>query len=298
MRVIIQTFTAESLSMTRLPLIIASAAVALSSVTAHAQQGYQWQDYIDLAQNPFESHVSLVYGVPETDDLQFFASCQIGAGGTYASVQIVADTAGLPNGAPVSLSFTDGAGAGTILDGTIIGVNAEFGVTGVELALELEDGLFNLMRVRDVLSYAIPGGQGFEIRTAGVAGPLDSFLTACADPVAGAAPVTGGELPLPASDAHGCEMLGQVLSLNGNQPQQITLANMTDGYRGVLWIDYNGDFVDIGGLNAGESITIDSYVTHPFMITDGPGNCLEVMVTTAGQSTFAITAPGQFFGNE
>ena len=106
-----------------------------------------------------------------------------------------------------------------------------------------------------------------------------------------AASTRAGELPLPASDAHGCEMLGQVLSMNGNQPQQITLANMTDGYRGVLWIGYNGDFVDIGGLNAGESITIDSYVTHPFMITDGPGNCLEVMVTTAGQSTFAITAP-------
>lgn len=284
--------------MTRLPLILASAAVAFSSVTAHAQQGYQWQDYIDLSQNPFESHVSLVYGVPETDDLQFFASCQIGAGGTYASVQIVADTAGLPNGAPVSLSFTDGAGAGTILDGTIIGVNAEFGVTGVELALELDDALFNLMRARDFLSYAIPGGQGIEMRTAGVAGPLDSFLTACADPVAGAAPVTGGELPPPAGDAHGCEMLGQVLSHTGDMPQQITLTNMTDGYRGVVWIDYNGNFVDMGGLNAGESMTIDSYVTHPFMITDGPGNCLEVMVTTGGQPEFAITAPGQFFGNE
>ncbi|WP_420397812.1 hypothetical protein [Nioella sp.] len=284
--------------MPRFPLILASAAVALSSVSAHAQQGYLWQDYIDLAQNPFESHVSLVYGVPETDDLQFFASCQIGAGGTYASVQIVADTAGLPNGAPVSLSFTDGAGAGTILDGTIIGVNAEFGVTGVELALELDDALFNLMRARDFLSYAIPGGQGFEMRTAGVAGPLDSFLTACADPVAGTAPVTGGELPPPAGDAHGCEMLGQVLSLNGNQPQQITLTNMTDGYRGVVWIDYQGNFVDMGGLNAGESMTIDSYVTHPFMITDGPGNCLEVMVTTGGQPSYAISAPGQFFGNE
>ena len=281
--------------MTRLPMIFAVGAIALGPLAAQAQQGYQWQEHIDLAQNPFASHVSLVYGVPETDDLQFFASCQIGAGGPYALVQIAADTAGLPNGAAVSLSFTDGAGAGTILDGTIIGVNAEFGVTGVELALELEDGLFNLMRARDALSYAIPGGQGIEIATANVSGPLDGFLTACADPVAG---ITGGEMPQPAPEAHGCEMLGQVLSLNGNQPQQITLTNMTDGYRGVTWVDYNGDFVDMGGLNAGQSMTIDSYVTHPFMITDGPGNCLELMVTTGGQSEFSITAPGQFFGNE
>ncbi|MGI3184868.1 hypothetical protein [Nioella aestuarii] len=284
--------------MIRFPLILASAVLAVSSVTATAQQGYSWQHYAQPSSDPFQPLVTLVYGVPETDDIQFFASCQIGAGMPYALVQIAADTAGLPNGAAVSMSFTDGAGAGTILDGSIIGVNAEFGITGVELALELEDGLFNLMRARDVLSYAIPGGQGFEIGTAGVAGPMDQFLTTCADPVAGAAPVTGGELPPPAPDAHGCEMLGQVLSLNGNQPQQITLTNMTDGYRGVVWIDYNGDFVDMGAMNAGESMTIDSYVTHPFMITDGPGNCLEVMVTTGGQSSFAITAPGQFFGNE
>jgi hypothetical protein len=283
--------------MTRLPLILAAGAVALSSVSAHAQQGYSWQHYVNQSSDPLQSNITLVHGLPETDDLQFFARCQIGAGGPYAQVQIVADTAGLPNGAPVSLSFTDGAGAGTILDGTIIGVNAEIGVTGVEMALSLDDGLFNLMRVRNALSYAIPGGQGIEIVTAGVTGPLDQFLTACADPVAGS---TGAAMPTPApaTESHGCERLGQVLSLNGNQPQRITLTNMADGYRGVLWIDYNGDFVDIGGLNAGESITIDSYVTHPFMITDGPGNCLEVMVTTAGQSTFAITAPGQFFGNE
>ena len=158
--------------MTRLPLILASAAIALSSVSAHAQQVYSWQHYADLSVDPFQSPVTLVYGVPETDDLQFFASCQIGAGGPYALVQIAADTAGLPNGAAASMMFTDGAGAGTILDSTIIGVNAEFGVTGVEMALSLDDGLFNLMQVRDVLSYAIPGGQGIEIATAGVAGPL------------------------------------------------------------------------------------------------------------------------------
>lgn len=284
--------------MTRLPLILASAALALSSVAAHAQDGLTWMQFADLSSDPFQSNIALIYGVPETDDVRFVASCQIGAGGPYAVVQISADTAGLPNGSPVSLSFTDGAGAGTTLDGTIIGVNAEFGVTGVEMALSLDDGLFNLMRVRDFLSYAIPAGQGFEIQTAGVAGPLNQFLANCADPVASAAPVTGGAQPMPTQDAHGCEMLGQVQSQNGNQPQQITLTNMTDGYRGVVWIDYNGNFVDMGGLNAGEAMTIDSYATHPFMITDGPGNCLEVMVTNAGQPGFEITAPGQFFGNE
>lgn len=277
--------------MTRLPLILAAGAVALGPISAHAQQGFSWQHFADLSTDPFQSNITLVYGVPESDNLQFFASCQIGAQGPYALVHIAADTAGLPNGAAVSLSFTDGAGAGTILAGDIIGVNAEFGITGVEMVLSLEDGFFNLMLVRDVLSYAIPGGIGAEIRTAGVSGPLDQFLTTCADPVAGAAPVTGGAMT-------GCEAVGTIRSQDGSQPQQITLTNMADGYRGVVWINYNGGFLDMGGLNQGEQMTIDSYTSHPFMITDGPGNCLEVMTTTAGQSSFAITAPGQFFGDE
>ena len=48
--------------MTRLPLILASAAIALSSVSAHAQQGYSWQHYADLSVDPFQSPVTLVYG--------------------------------------------------------------------------------------------------------------------------------------------------------------------------------------------------------------------------------------------
>lgn len=287
--------------MTRSLALGLCATLCLSTV-AHAQQGYSWGHFADLSADPFQSHITLVYGVPETDDIQFLAHCQIGAQGPYAVVQIRADTAGLPNGTPVRLGVTDGAGAGTFLQGTITGVNAEVGITGVEMALELDDGFFNLMRVRNALSYAIDQGTGMEIITAGVGPHLDGFLTACADPVAGGPAVTGGEpsqpVPTGGTILPGCNMIGEIRSLDANQPQTVTFTNAADGYRGIVWIDYNGSFLDMGGLNPGESMTIDSYATHPFMITDGPGNCLEVMATTPGQSSFQITAPGQFFGNE
>jgi hypothetical protein len=264
---------------------------------------FSWGHYIRLSEDPFQSSILLTFGVPESDNVQFVARCQIGAGGPYANVMVWADTAGLPNGTPVQMTFTDGAGALTMVDGSITGVMAEVGITGVEMALSLEDPFFSLLRARQFLRYGFPGNQSGELETTGMGPHLDAFLGACANPVAG---VTGGELPQPApsgvvaqgSIQPGCDMLGEIRSLEGTQPQRVTLANRTDGYRHVVWIDYNGNFVQLGGMNPGETITIDSYVTHPFVITDGPGNCLEVMATTAGQGQFDVTAPGQFFGTE
>ncbi|MGR3709469.1 MAG: VHL beta domain-containing protein [Alterinioella nitratireducens] len=276
--------------MTRIRLALSAAALMLTPIGALAQDGLQWGATTELAADPFQSIIVLAHGVPETDNVQFLAQCQIGAGGPYALVQIAADTAGLQNGAATMLSFTDGAGAGTSVEGSIIGVGAEVGITGVEMAVDLGNGLFNLMRVRDVLSYAIPEGQGAEIVTAGVAEPLNRFLTACADPALGAAPQPG--------DGVTCDAVQGMASLNGEVGQRITFTNGTDGSRGLIWMDYTGSPVEIGSLNPGEAITIDTYLTHPWMITDGPGNCLEAMLPQAGQESYAITAPNRNFGNE
>lgn len=79
--------------------------------------------------------------MPETGNLQVLARCEIGTQGRETLVQIRADTAGLAYGTPVRLGITDGAGAGAFLDGAITDVNAEIGITGVEMALPMENPL-------------------------------------------------------------------------------------------------------------------------------------------------------------
>lgn len=65
-----------------------------------------------------------------------------------------------------------------------------------------------------------------------------------------------------------------------------------------MWIDFKGNPKEYAALNAGEEYTLNTYVTHPWMITDGPGNCLEMFMPHQGVDTFNITAPDRDFGPE
>jgi hypothetical protein len=95
-----------------------------------------------------------------------------------------------------------------------------------------------------------------------------------------------------------CDDLRDERSRNSDVPVTVTFQNQSDGYRGIVWIDFNGRPVEHANLNPGESFTINTYATHPWMFTDGPGNCLEMFMPQPGVSTFNITAPNRDFGPE
>ena len=46
-------------------------------------------------------------------------------------------------------------------------------------------------------------------------------------------------------------------------------------------------------LNPGEEFTISTFLTHPWMFTDGPGNCVEMFMPQLGVPVFDITAPNR-----
>jgi hypothetical protein len=65
-----------------------------------------------------------------------------------------------------------------------------------------------------------------------------------------------------------------------------------------MWIGFDGMPVEYANLNPGETFSVNTYVTHPWMITDGPGNCIEMFMPQPGRASFDITAPGRDFGPE
>ena len=73
---------------------------------------------------------------------------------------------------------------------------------------------------------------------------------------------------------------------------------LADGYRALFWMDYDGAPVFMDHLEPGQSATYNTYLTHPWMVTDGPGNCLEAMLPQAGNDSYMFTAANQFFGAE
>lgn len=106
--------------------------------------------------------------------------------------------------------------------------------------------------------------------------------------VASGTPATAGAAPQAASAS--CNKVGKLRSRNSDVPVTITFRNRTKGFRAVMWIDFNGQPVNYANLEPGQKFTVSTFVTHPWMFTDGPGNCAEVYMPQAGVKTFNITA--------
>ncbi|MBI5321291.1 hypothetical protein [Bradyrhizobium sp.] len=77
-------------------------------------------------------------------------------------------------------------------------------------------------------------------------------------------------------------------SEHSREPTKVTFVNKSGMYRALMWIDFKGGFKDYGGLNSGEQKTISTFRTHPWMITDGPGNCIQIILPAAEPGTVAL----------
>ena len=77
-------------------------------------------------------------------------------------------------------------------------------------------------------------------------------------------------------------------SQNSRVPQGITFVNASGMYRSLQWIDFAGQPKDYGGMNPGESKYVNTFLTHPWMITDGPGNCIQIVMPRAGMSVVRL----------
>jgi hypothetical protein len=87
-----------------------------------------------------------------------------------------------------------------------------------------------------------------------------------------------------------CSRLGRIKSIDSDQPISIVFVNQTGAFRALQWIDFNGELQDVASLNPGERKTIKTFVTHPWMVTDGPGNCQEIFVAKRGSKRFNLRA--------
>ncbi len=93
-----------------------------------------------------------------------------------------------------------------------------------------------------------------------------------------------------------CTGQGRLKSLNSDTPITITFVNKSKSYRGVTWLDFAGTPVTYANLNPGERHTQKTFLTHPWMLTDGPGNCMEIYQPKLGDTRFDIKAPNTAFG--
>ncbi len=68
----------------------------------------------------------------------------------------------------------------------------------------------------------------------------------------------------------------------------VTFVNTSKMYRAILRIDTDGTIKDHGNLGPGQRLTVETFVTHPWMIATGPGDCLQMFLPVAGLSTIKL----------
>jgi hypothetical protein len=252
----------------------------------------------------------LYFSVPETDNVQFSAACS--AEDATPRVILSADVSRLKNGAAASVRFL-ASGFDATMKGKVLRSESGESQEGVDMAIAAADPLWQAFGMRNAMNYSVQGQAPLRLPLAGVQEPLGNFLRDCAQFASGGSGAGGavgdatqlfsagageGSANTTSAAADSCAALDGVISKNGGKTVAVEFVNRTDEYRVLLWIDFDGTPVEYTQLEAGQSYQVETSSTHPWMVTDGPGNCIEKFMPKPGQSQILISRKSPGFGDE
>lgn len=94
--------------------------------------------------------------------------------------------------------------------------------------------------------------------------------------------------PLPALANSSCAEARRLHSLNSENPTTITFVNDSPAPRSIWWIDFDGGQKSYGEVDPGEQKTIETFLTHPWVVSNETGACVKVVVPQPGGSMIRI----------
>lgn len=280
---------------------------------ASAQSNMAWSSFqYNDDGNRGRATAILRYGVPETDNVLIEGSCVAGSGSNISQLIFGGPVYDLALGSQERVEIFSNS-YNQVYFGAVFYPNSGEGVGGVRLELGNNDRLWDALRSLSSINYVV-NRQTRNLSLRGSSRAIDRFLQACRsfqrggggnpvnDSTPGQVPGTppGGALPTPSSDPRHatCDTYQNEVSRRSTIPVTVRFVNRSDGHRSVMWIGFDGVPKEYASLNPGQEFTINTFVTHPWMFTDGPGNCLEMFMPQQGVRTFEISAPGRYFGDE
>ena len=246
-------------------------------------------------------------GYPETDNQIGRASCFAGSTAGFPMLELAANVGNLPAGAGIDIEFFADAGP-MLYRGEVKAPLSEEDYSGVRLNIDMNDPLWQVFRRMSQITYRVQGQQ-IDLPLRGSSRAISRFENDCRIYHGGFnSNSAGNNNPNPPTVPVNrqpfdprwatCDSLGGQVSQNSDTPVTLTFVNRSDGFRSVMWIGFDGQPKEYAALNQGEKFTINTYLTHPWMFTDGPGNCLEMFMPQLGVSVFNISAPSRDFGPE
>jgi hypothetical protein len=158
-------------------LAIAIGSVSLS-LRASAASDMEWQFF--QTNDPGNKTTRLIYGVPETDNVQVSGACvhSSSVGANFSVVTFGADIGDLGNGKDTELRVS-GGGFDHALKGKIFRATGEEGVSGVQVDIGNDDPLWRAFAEKDSVDYLVPGFRAASLDLTRGRDKIQQFVKAC-----------------------------------------------------------------------------------------------------------------------
>ena len=101
-------------------------------------------------------------------------------------------------------------------------------------------------------------------------------------------PTASSTLTAGSSGAVDCSQEKVLHSLGSTASTTITFVNKMSQPRLVYWLDFHGNRVLYATLQGGQSASQLTYISHPWVVTDGSNNCIAIYMPTPNAQTIAV----------
>ena len=231
---------------------------------------------------------TLAYALPNSDQIEFFASCNRGSRQTEISLERSAPE--VQPGASVSVTITAGTFAKTYA-ATGSEISALTGTSHPELNLPTDDPLWPALIGEEFLVIQTGSVAPYALSLKGSSAAARPFIEACnAQPFAPPPPVVSGGPPqaTPIGGDFSCAEERTLRSQRTNLQSRIVFRNGLAQTVQLYWLDYDGRRRPYLSLSPGETGVQPTFFSHIWVVADPGGRCLAIYFARRGETNIVI----------
>ncbi len=223
------------------------------------------------------NRASLAYALPQSDNVEFFASCNRGS--RQIEISLERSSPETRPGATVPVTITAGTFARTY-NATGSEVSALTGKSHPEFATNTDDQLWVELIRGDYLVIQTGSAPAFALSLRGSSAAAKPFLAACGQQAAPPPPPPGfppgGPVGGQVGGDYSCAEEGTLTSQKTNIQSRLIFTNTLPQPVQLFWLDYNGRRQPYLTLAPGETGVQPTFFTHPWLVSDLGGRCVAI----------------------
>lgn len=227
------------------------------------------------------NRVNLSYALPNSDQIEFFASCNRGSQQTEISLERSAPE--VQPGAAVPLTLTAGTFAKTY---TASGsdISALTGISHPELTVPTSDPLWPALIGEEFLVVQIGSAPPFALSLKGSSAAARPFVEACNAQTVTPPPATAG----PVGGDYSCSEERTLASQRTNIQSRLIFRNALNRPVQLFWLDYDGRRRPYLSLAPGETDVQPTFFSHFWVVADTSGRCLSIYFARRNDTEIVI----------